>query len=299
MKVEPFGPLDPALYREIVRRALAEDLRWGDITTEAAVPADVRAVGEVVCGSPCVLAGLDVAVEAFLQLDPRVVVERPLQDGDPCSPGETVLRLVGLGGALLTAERTALNFLQRMSGTATLTRQFVDVARGRTVILDTRKTTPTLRALEKYAVRAGGGVNHRLALDDGILIKDNHIQMAGSIRVAVERVRRAGHDMPIEVETQTLADVTEAVAAGVDVVLADNMDIGEIEETVRLTRGVAKVEVSGGVTLERLDQVAEAGPEYVSVGALTHSAPAVDFSFDLHPDGRNTGPARPDTPETS
>ena len=299
MRVEPFGPLDPALYREIVRRALAEDLRWGDITTEAVVQGDARAVGEVVASSTCILAGLDVAVEAFMQLDPRVDVERPLQDGDACSPGATVLRLAGLGGALLTAERTALNFLQRMSGTATLTRQYVDLAEGRTIILDTRKTTPTLRALEKYAVRAGGGVNHRMALDDGILIKDNHIQMAGSIREAVDRVRRADHDIPIEVETQTLADVAEAVAAGVDVVLADNMDIGEIKETVRLTRGVAKVEVSGGLTLERLDQVAEAGPEYVSVGALTHSAPAVDFSFDLHPDSRDVQPPHTDTPATS
>ena len=285
MKVEPFGPLDPALYREIVRRALAEDLRWGDVTTEAAVPSDLRAVGEIVAGSPCVLAGLDVAVEAFAQLDPRVDVAHPRQDGDRCEAGETVLRVTGVGGALLTAERTALNFLQRMSGTATLTRRFVDAAGGRTTVLDTRKTTPTLRALEKYAVRAGGGVNHRMALDDGILIKDNHIRLVGSIGEAVERVRRAGHDMPIEVEAQSLAEVAEAVAAGVDVVLADNMSTADIREAVRLTRGVAKVEASGGMTLERVDEVAAAGPEYISVGALTHSAPAVDFSFDLRSEG--------------
>ena len=285
MKVEPFGPLDPALYREIVRRALAEDLRWGDITTEAAVPSDVRAIGEIVAGSPCVLAGLDVAVEAFAQLDPRVDVTRPRQDGDRCASGETVLRVTGLGGALLTAERTALNFLQRMSGTATLTRQFVDAAGGRTTVLDTRKTTPTLRALEKYAVRAGGGVNHRMALDDGILIKDNHIRLVGSIQEAVERVRRAGHDMPIEVEAQSLAEVADAVAAGADVILADNMSTADIREAVRLTRGVAKVEVSGGMTLERVEEVAAAEPEYISVGALTHSASAVDFSCDLRSEG--------------
>ena len=289
MKVEPFGPLDTTLYREIVRRALAEDLRWGDITTEAAVSADVRAVGEIVVGSPCVLAGLDVAVEAFTQLDPRVEVVRPHQDGDQCEVGETVLRVTGLGGALLTAERTALNFLQRMSGTATLTRRCVETAEGRTVVLDTRKTTPTLRALEKYAVRAGGGVNHRMALDDGILIKDNHIRLVGSIRKAVDRVRRAGHDMPIEVEAQSLSDVAEAVAAGADVVLADNMDTADLEETMRLTRGAAKVEVSGGITPERFDEIAAAGPEYISVGALTHSAPAVDFSFDLRPDDEDVG----------
>ena len=299
MKVEPFGPLDPALYRETVRRALAEDLRWGDITTDAAIPADARAVGEIVAGSPCVLAGLDVAIEVFRQLEPRLDVERPYQDGDQCAVGETVLRVTGLGRALLTAERTALNFLQRLSGTATLTRRFVDVARGRTTVLDTRKTTPTLRALEKYAVRAGGGVNHRMALDDGILIKDNHIRIAGSIRDAVERVRRAGHDMPIEVEAQSLADVAAAVAAGVDVVLADNMDTAAIQEAVRLTRGEAKVEVSGGITLERLDEVAALEPEYVSVGALTHSAPAIDFSFDLSPEAHPTGLDHQDRSTTS
>ena len=286
MKTEPFGPLDPALYREVVRRALAEDLRWGDITTDGAIPADARAVGQIVAGSPCVLAGLDVAIEVFTQLEPRVEVERTHQDGDDCAVGETVVRVSGLGRALLTAERTALNFLQRMSGTATLTRRFVDAARGRTTILDTRKTTPTLRALEKYAVRAGGGVNHRMALDDGILIKDNHIRLAGSIREVVHRVRGASHDTPIEVEAQSLADVGEAVAAGADVVLADNMELADIQEAVRLTRGRAKVEVSGGITLERVDDIAAVEPEYVSVGALTHSAPAIDFSFDLSPEKR-------------
>ena len=293
MKVEPFGPLDPSLYREIVRRALAEDMRWGDITTEATVPGELRAIGEVVAGTPCVVAGLEVAAEAFTQLDPHVEVVRPHQDGDSCVAGETVLRLNGFATALLTAERTALNFLQRMSGTATLTRRFVDMAHGRTIVLDTRKTTPTLRALEKYAVRAGGGVNHRMALDDGILIKDNHIRLVGSIREAVDRARKAGHDMPIEVEAQTLTEVNEALAAGADVVLADNLSVSDIQEAVRLSRGRAKVEVSGGVTLERLEALAAAEPEFVSVGALTHSAMAVDFSFDLRPEGRphDTAPA--------
>ena len=285
MKVEPFGPLDPALYREIVRRALAEDLRWGDITTDAVLPADTRAIGEVVAGTSCVLAGIDVAVEAFTQLDPHVEVDRLHQDSDQCEDGEPVLRLTGFAAALLTAERTALNFLQRMSGTATLTRRFVDAAGGRTVVLDTRKTTPTLRALEKYAVRAGGGVNHRMSLDDGILIKDNHISLVGSIREAVDRMRRADHDIPIEVEVQSLSDVDDALAAGADIVLADNMDTADIRETVRRTRGAAKVEVSGGITLERVDEIAKAAPEFVSVGALTHSARAVDFSFDVRREG--------------
>ncbi len=284
MKLEPFGPLDPSLYREVVRRALAEDLRWGDVTTDATIPADQRAVGVVGAGSPCVIAGVDVALEAFQQLDPTVVVTRSLRDGERCGHGDVVLRLAGAAAALLTAERTALNFLQRMSGTATLTRQFVDAAGGRTLVLDTRKTTPTLRALEKYAVRAGGGVNHRMALDDGLLIKDNHIQLVGSIRLAVERVRRAGHDMPIEVEAQSLDDVREAIEAKADVVLVDNLPIDAVREAVQLTRGRAKVEVSGGVSLDRMADIAAAGPEFVSVGALTHSAPAVDFSFDLRPD---------------
>ena len=283
MKVEPFGPLDPALYREIVRRALAEDMRWGDITTEATVDAEQRALGDVVAGAACVLAGLEVAIEAFSQLDPRVQVERHRVDGDRCVAGECVVRVSGFATALLTAERTALNFLQQMSGTATLTRKFVDLADGRTIVLDTRKTTPSLRALQKYAVRAGGGVNHRIALDDGILIKDNHSRLAGSIQKAVDRMRAAGQDMPIEVEVQSLAEVNEALAVGVDIVLVDNMSIDDVREAVRLTRGQAKVEVSGGVALDQLDEMASVGPEFVSVGALTHSAPAADFSFDLVP----------------
>ena len=216
VKVEPFGPLDPSLYREIVRRALAEDLRWGDITTEATVPAEQRATGEILVGTVCVLAGLDVAVEAFVQLDPHAEVSRMRNDGERCAPGETVVRVTGFAASLLTAERTALNFLQRMSGTATLTRQFVDAVDERAVILDTRKTTPTLRVLEKYAVLAGGGTNHRVALDDGLLIKDNHIHIAGSVTEAVKRGKAAGHELPLEVEVQSLAEVDEAVSAGAD-----------------------------------------------------------------------------------
>ncbi len=285
MKVEPFGPLDPSVYREVVQRALAEDLRSGDVTTEATISPEQRAVGVVVVGSPCVIAGLDVAVETFQQLDPNVVVTRHQQDGERCCADDVVLHIVGAAGPLLTAERTALNFLQHMSGTATLTRRFVDMAGGRTLILDTRKTTPMLRALEKYAVRAGGGVNHRMALDDGLLIKDNHIRLVGSVPGAVERVRHVTHDIPIEVEAQSIDEVREAIAANADVVLVDNLSIDGVREAVRLTRGRVKVEVSGGVTLDGLDDIAEAGPEFVSVGALTHSAPAVDFSFDVQPDG--------------
>ena len=184
---------------------------------------------------------------------------------------------------MLTAERTALNFLQRLSGIATLTRRFVDAAGGTITVLDTRKTTPTLRALEKYAVRAGSGTNHRAGLDDGILIKDNHIRLAGGVAEAVRRMKADAPEMPIEVEAQSLEQVDEALAAGVDILLVDNLPLDVIEEAVRRARGRAKVEISGGVTLERLPELAQTGANYVSVGALTHSAPAADLSFELEP----------------
>ena len=282
MKQEPFGPLDPALYREIVRRALAEDMRWGDLTTDATMSSGQRASGEILVKAPCVLAGLEVAVEAFEQLDPHVDVDRRRQDGDACEAGERVARVTGFAAALLTAERTALNFLQRLSGIATLSRRYVEAAAGRITILDTRKTTPTLRPLEKYAVRAGGGVNHRLGLDDGLLIKENHIRLVGSLVEAVKRVREAGHDMPVEVEAESLEEVVAALDAGADIVLADNLSTADVLEAVRLSRGRAKIEVSGGVTLERIEEIAVSGAEYVSVGALTHSAPAIDMSFELY-----------------
>ena len=281
MKVEPFGPLEPALYREIVRRALAEDLRWGDITTDAIVPGDRLAKGLFVVRARCVLAGLDVAAEAFRQLDPHVTIERYRRDGEGCEPGEQVAAVSGFAAALLTAERTALNFLQRLSGIATLTRCFVEASAGAVTVLDTRKTTPTLRMLEKYAVRAGGGVNHRVALDDGILIKDNHARLAGGIAEAVERVRAADYDLSIEVEAQSLAEVDAALGAGASVVMVDNMTIEDIREAVRRSRGRARIEISGGVTLDRMPDLARTGAEYVSVGALTHSAPAADVSFEI------------------
>jgi nicotinate-nucleotide pyrophosphorylase (carboxylating) len=283
VRTVPFQPLDPALYREIVRRALAEDLGWGDVTTEAIVPPELRAKGVILAKSPCVLAGLDVAAEVFLQLDPGCAFDRRKKDGDCCEPGDVVVEVRGAAAPMLTAERTALNFLQRLSGIATLTRRFVDAAGGRIIVLDTRKTTPTLRALEKYAVRAGSGTNHRAGLDDGILIKDNHIRLAGGVAVALQRMKDDDPEMPIEIEAQSLEQVNEALAAGVDVLLVDNLPIDVIREAVRRAQGRAKVEISGGVTLERLPELATTGANYVSVGALTHSAPAVDLSFELEP----------------
>jgi nicotinate-nucleotide pyrophosphorylase (carboxylating) len=256
------------------------------VTTDGTVPSDLRARGVILAKCDCVIAGLDVAAEAFRQLDPGCTMTVRRRDGQRCAAGDVVAELHGLAASMLTAERTALNFLQRLSGIATLTRRFVDAAGGRITILDTRKTTPTLRVLEKYAVRAGSGTNHRSGLDDGVLIKDNHVRLAGGVAQAVRRMRERKLEMPIEVEAQSLQEVSEAIEAGADVILVDNLPSDQIREAVRRTRGRAKVEISGGVTLERLPQLAASGAEYVSVGALTHSAPAVDLSFELEPDER-------------
>jgi nicotinate-nucleotide pyrophosphorylase (carboxylating) len=296
MRSVPFAPLDPALYRETVRRALAEDLGWGDVTTEATVDASLRAKGIILAKSHCVLAGLDIAAEAFRQLDPGAVFTAARVDGDRCAPGTVVAEVLGSAAAMLTAERTALNFLQRLSGIATMTRQFVDASRGTITILDTRKTTPTLRVLEKYAVRAGGATNHRSGLDDGILIKDNHIRLGGGVKAVLVRMKAARHEMPIEIEAQSLDQVDEAIAAGVDVILLDNLSIDEVKEAVRRIGGRAKTEISGGVTLERISQLAATGADYVSVGALTHSAPAADLSFELELDGLTRAQPGPDPP---
>jgi len=284
VRTVPFQPMDPALYREVVRRALAEDLGWGDVTTEAVVPGELRAKGVIVCKCNCVIAGLDVAAEAFQQLDPGCAFDRKVKDGDQCRSGDLVAELNGQAAAMLTAERTALNFLQRLSGIATLTRRFVEATGGKITVLDTRKTTPTLRALEKYAVRAGSGTNHRGGLDDGILIKDNHIRLAGGVKEAVRRMKDADAEMPIEIEAQSLEQVDEAIGSGADIILVDNLPIDQIREAVSRIRGRAKIELSGGVTLERLPELAATGADYVSVGALTHSAPAADLSFELEPE---------------
>jgi nicotinate-nucleotide pyrophosphorylase (carboxylating) len=283
VKPVPFEPLDPGVYRELVRRALAEDFGWGDVTTEAIIDREQKARGVIVAKSTCVMAGVDIAAETFRQLDPAAQITISCHDGHRCERGSEVADIRGHAAALLTAERTALNFLQRLCGIATMTRQFVDVADGRIVVLDTRKTTPILRALEKYAVRAGGGVNHRTGLDDGILIKDNHIRLAGSVGGAVTTMRNANRDMPTEVEAQSLGQVDEALAAGAEIILLDNLSTEEIIDAVRRCRGRAKTEISGGVTLQRMRELAATGADYVSIGALTHSAPAADLSFEIEP----------------
>jgi len=276
-------PLPPDAYRAIVRRALEEDVGSGDVTTLATIAADRRARGVFLVKAPAVLAGLDVAAATFRQLEPAMQARFTARDGERCAAGTVIGEVTGLARTLLVGERTALNFLQRLSGIATRTRQFVDAAAGRITILDTRKTTPTLRALEKYAVAAGGATNHRVGLFDAILIKDNHVRLAGGVAAAVAAARRARPDLPLEVEAQTLAEVAEALAAGADVILLDNMTTVGITEAVAQVGGRAKIEISGGVTLERIPELAATGADFVSVGALTHSAPAVDISFEIEP----------------
>ena len=284
MKQVPFEPLDPGLYREIVRRALAEDLGWGDVTTDATVPPSLRARGVILAKSSCVVAGVDVAAETFRQLDPAVVFRVLKNDGTVCEPGEIIADVRGSAASMLTAERTALNLMQRMTGIATMTHRFVQAANGRITILDTRKTTPTLRALEKYAVRAGGGTNHRGGLDDGVLIKDNHIRLAGGLEEAVRRMKAADPQMAIEVEAQSLEQVDQAIKSGADIILLDNLSTNQMKDALARIAGRAKVEISGGVTLDRIPELAATGADYVSVGALTHSAAAADLSFELEPD---------------
>ena len=266
-----------------MRRALAEDLAGGDITTDAIFGPHDRARATFLAKSACTVAGLDVALEAFSQLDSAVDAAWQFRDGDECPAGATIGRITGSARALLSGERTALNFLQHLSGIATMARQFVTASGGAITILDTRKTTPTLRALEKYAVRTGGATNHRMSLNDGVMIKDNHIHLGGGIAKTVAQVRAVGSKAVIEVEVETLEQVNEALDAGADILLLDNMTIENIRESVRRSRGRAKTEISGGVTLARIPELASTGADFVSVGALTHSAPAVDISFDIEP----------------
>ena len=265
----------------VVQTSLAEDAGGGDVTTEATVDATATGVAVLVTRAPGVVAGLEAAEAVFRALDPEVEFERLVEDGDVLPGPVPVARVSGSLRAILTGERSALNLLGRLSGIATATRRYVDAVDGTGVaILDTRKTTPGLRALEKQAVAAGGGRNHRFGLDDGVLVKDNHLAATGSIRDAVERVR-AATELPVEVECDTLEQLEEALAAGADAVLLDNMSLDELRRAVALTEGRARLEASGGVTLETVRAIAETGVDEISIGALTHSAPALDVSLEL------------------
>jgi nicotinate-nucleotide pyrophosphorylase (carboxylating) len=277
--------LDPAEVARVVHRSLEEDLALGpDVTTTATVPPDARATGDVVPRVPGVLAGVAVAAAVFdLVGGPDVEIVLHAADGSPAEPGRAVLTVTGPARSLLTAERTALNLIGRLSGVATLTRRWVDAVAGTgAVIRDTRKTTPGLRVLEKYAVRCGGGVNHRMALGDAALVKDNHVSAAGGITAAVEAVRAHAPDISMEVECDTLDQVREAIDAGVELVLLDNFSLEDTRAAVGLVRGSGvRLEASGGLDLARAHEVAATGVDYLAVGALTHSAPVLDLGFDL------------------
>jgi nicotinate-nucleotide pyrophosphorylase (carboxylating) len=277
-------PLDRAAVTDLVTRALAEDVGSGDLTTQATVPPGTRATATITQKAPGVVFGLDAAEEAFRQADGGVRLERLAPEGVWQEPGTPVLRIEGDAAAILAAERTALNLLQRLSGIATLTARYVRAVDGTGArILDTRKTTPTLRALEKAAVVAGGGTSHRSGLYDEILIKENHAEMAGGVGAAVRSARERFPDVALEVECRTADEVREALDAGAERILLDNMSPDEMRAIAAEVDGRATLEASGGIDLETVRAAAEAGVHFVSVGALTHSAPSLDLSLLLEP----------------
>lgn len=270
-----------AAVHRLIDLAMEEDIGSGDITTHSLIAPGTPAKGTIVAKEPLVVAGLAVAEKVFQRLDPDIVFLPEVSDGDKVPRGDVVVRINGDLAGLLTAERTALNFLQRLSGIATNVNDYVELIGERPVrLVDTRKTTPGWRVLEKYAVRVGGAANHRMGLFDAVLIKDNHIAGCGGIGPAVERARsRVSHLTKIEVETTSMDEVREALAAGADVIMLDNMDLDAIKEATRLIDRKALVEISGGVTRDGLQALAESGVDLISVGALTHSARAVDLSM--------------------
>jgi len=265
----------------VIENALMEDIHTGDITTLALLPEKRDIRGRIVAKEPLVLAGIEVASRVFQLIDPATVFSPCFKDGATLAKGEVIAELSGDAASLLQGERVALNLLQRMCGIATLTARYCEAVRGtKARVTDTRKTTPGLRRLEKYAVRVGGGSNHRFGLYDGVLIKENHITAAGGIASAVKRARRAvPHTIRIEVETETLEQVAEALAAGADIIMLDNMDLETMRRAVALIDGKALVEASGGVSLDTIAGIAAAGVDIISVGALTHSARAMDISM--------------------
>ncbi len=273
-------PIDGRI-REFIQRSLEEDIGRGDITTRLTVDPERVAVAEMVAKAGFVLAGQPVMREVFRAVDHNLDFDEIISDGSKVKRGQVISTVTGRACSILTAERVALNILQRLSGVATLTAKFVDAVDGTgTLILDTRKTTPGMRQLEKYAVMTGGGSNHRLGLDDGIMIKDNHIEAAGGITRAVKMARKhAQLFLRIEVECSDKAQVLEALTAGADIIMLDNMTVEMMKKCVRLIKGRAVVEASGNVTLRNVSQIAATGVDFISVGALTHSAPSVDISL--------------------
>jgi nicotinate-nucleotide pyrophosphorylase (carboxylating) len=277
------NPLLPVMYEPLVRTALLEDLgRAGDITADAIVPADQQSALLMRARQPGVVAGLDVARRAFAMISPAITLKAERPDGSAVAPGDVIAEIDGPARGLLTGERTALNFLCHLSGVATATASLVSAVRGtRAQIVCTRKTTPGLRALEKYAVRAGGGGNHRFGLDDAVLIKDNHIALAGGIRTAIERAKaHVGHLVKIEIEVDTLTQLEQALALGVDAVLLDNMTVDELRKAVAMAAGKVITEASGRITAATAPDIAATGVDLISVGWVTHSAAALDIGLD-------------------
>jgi nicotinate-nucleotide pyrophosphorylase (carboxylating) len=276
--------LPPMLIEEAVRAALAEDLgRAGDVTTQATIPASARARAAIVARETGVVAGIQAARAAFALMDPQISFEAEVVDGARIAPGAVVALIFGPARPILSAERVALNFLGQLSGVATLTARYVSAIAGAPArICDTRKTTPLLRALEKYAVRCGGGVNHRFGLDDAVLIKDNHVAVAGGVIPALRAAKaNVGHLIKIEIEVDTLDQLREVLEEGADAVLLDNMTLDDLRSAVALVGGRMTCEASGGVTLANVAEIAKTGVDLISVGALTHSAPVFDFGLDI------------------
>lgn len=276
--------LDVTKIEKIISTALNEDMPQGDITSENAISPDSSSQAKLLAKETGILAGIDIAEQVFKKIDVDIVFAKKYSDGDAINPKDILAEIKGRSVALLKAERTALNFLQRLSGIATLTHSFVQALAGsRTRLLDTRKTTPGLRILEKYAVKTGGGNNHRFSLSDMVMLKDNHLQLAGSISLAVERVRsKIPAGIKIEVETTSLDEVKEAVACGVDMIMLDNMSYLEMKEAVAWVKGRIPLEVSGNVDLERIKEIASLGVDFVSVGSLTHSFHSLDISMEFY-----------------
>lgn len=275
--------LNPIAVEELVRRALLEDIGPGDITTEATIPADRQCTAVIIAKEEGVLCGQPLAQAAFRVLDPQLTYEVLVPEGSAVTPGQEVARIAGSARSILTGERVALNFLQRMSGIATVTRKLADsIKYYHARLVETRKTTPGLRLVEKYAVRVGGGLNHRYGLHDAILIKDNHIAVTGGVRQAVIASRKvASHVSRIEVEVESLEQLQEALDAGADVILLDNMDPDTMRKAVELTDGKAILEASGGITAANLEEVARTGVDIISMGALTHSVRSLDLSLEV------------------